>query len=171
MRVVALASVAVFALCQAAWAGPVMLTPVSFSPEFQQSLDENLGPREGEILSAAVTQAVERALARRGATIGGGGVTVEIVIVDADPNRPTMRQLADQPSLDASRSVSIGGAELRAVLRGADGATLTEVSYRRYNHSLDDLVGPPSTWTEARRAINRFAERVADAYVAHASAR
>ncbi len=75
-----------------------------------------------------------------------------------------MQQLFDQPSLDF-QSVSIGGAELRAVVRGANGAT-TEVTHRRYNHSLADLGGAATTWTEARRAIRQFAVKVADAYIA-----
>ena len=67
---------------------------------------------------------------------------------------------------DAAKVFVIGGAELHAVIRDASGAVLTEVSHRGYNHSLDDLVGPPTTWTEAHRSIIRFADKVADAYVA-----
>jgi hypothetical protein len=168
----ALFAASALAFAQAAWAGPVTLAPISFSPEFQEQLDEELGAREGDVLRAAVEQAIAQALERRGATLGEAApVSIEVSIVDADPNRPTMQQLADQPGLDAARSVSIGGAELHAVLRGADGQVLSEVTHRRYNHSLQDLTGAATTWTEARRAIRRFADKVADAYVAHASAR
>lgn len=159
-------AIAAFVFTNAASAAPVSLQPVSFSPEFQTSLNDELGPREGEILSNDVTAAVSRALAARGATIGAGGVTIEISIIDADPNRPTLQQLSDEPSLDAARSVSIGSAELHAVLRGADGGVLAEVNHRSGSHSLADLVGPPTTWTDARRAIRQFANKVADAYVA-----
>lgn len=152
------------AFASAASAQQVSLAPVSFSPEFQEALDDELGAREGDVLRAAVTDAVQDALARRGVSVGGGGIVVEIAIIDADPNRPTMQQLIDEPSLDANGSISIGGAELRAVLR-ENGAVVREVTHRRYNHSLADLVGPAATWTEARRAINQFAEKVADAYV------
>jgi len=140
---------------------------VSFSPEFQEALDDELGAREGEHLRAAVVEAIDAALARRG--VGDSGVTIDVAIVDADPNRPTVQQLSAQPGLDAIRSVSIGGAELHAVLR-ANGAVIEEVTHRRYNHNLADLSGAASTWTEAHRAIRQFAEKVADAYVAHASA-
>lgn len=164
----ALLAAAAIAFAPAALAQP-NITPVSFSPEFQTELVEELGTREGEFLSAAVTQAIRDELTRRGAG-AGAPVTIEVSIVDADPNRPTMQQLMDTPGLDF-RSVSIGGAELQAVLRGADGQVLTEVSHRRYNHSLQDIGGAATTWTEARRAIRRFADKVADAYIAHASAR
>lgn len=168
MRMIPIAAFAAcFALSAAALAAPPTLSPVSFSPEFQTSLEEDLGPREGEVLSREVTQAVSEALARRGVA-GTQAITIELTIVDADPNRPTFEQLAQQPGLDSIRSVSIGGAELRAVLRGGDGQVISEITHRRYNHSLEDLVGFPTTWTEARRAIRRFAEKVADAYVATA---
>ena len=85
----ALASLAaLLALSSPANAAPVNLAPVSFSPEFQTALDEELGAREGEHLRADLTRAVSRELTARGATIGEGGVTIELSIVDADPNRP-----------------------------------------------------------------------------------
>jgi hypothetical protein len=165
----ALAGAAALAFAQLAYASPVTLAPVSFSPEFQAELDAELGVREGDVLQRAVVDAVSRELAERGATLSEGApLTVEISIIDAAPNRPTMQQLVDTPGLDAISSVSIGGAELRAVLRSGDGRTLSEVTHRRYNYSLADVSGAATTWTEARRAIRQFANKVADAYVANA---
>ena len=164
----ALASAAALAFAQLAYASPVTLAPISFSTEFQAQLDAELGAREGDVLQRAVVDAVSRELAERGATLSEGApVTVEISIIDAAPNRPTMQQLVDTPGLDAINSVSIGGAELRAVLRSADGRTLSEVTHRRYNYNLADVSGAATTWTEARRAIRQFANKVADAYVAN----
>jgi hypothetical protein len=97
-------------------------------------------------------------------------MSIDISIVDAQPNAPTMQQLFHTPGLDPIRSVSIGGAELRAVLRDADGEQVAEVSHRRYNYSIADIMGRPTTWQEAQWAIDQFAEKVADAYVAHAGA-
>jgi hypothetical protein len=161
------AFVGLAALAFAQSAAAVTVLPVSFSPEFETELNEELGVREGDVLREDVEQAIAAALARRGVREGGG--TIEVVIVDADPNRPTWRQLNDEPSLDYIRSFSIGGAELHAVIRGANGEVLTEVDHRRYNSSLSEFNGmPPAyTWSEARRAIRRFANKVADAYVAH----
>lgn len=155
-----LAGAAVLAFAAPAWAQ--QSTPVSFSPEFQTTLEEEYGVREGEVLRAAVTEAISRELSRRG--VSSSGVNIDVTIVDAEPNRPTMQQLVDEPSLDF-QSVSIGGAELRATVRGANGAT-TEVTHSRYNHSLGDIGGAATTWTEARRSIRQFAVKVADAYVA-----
>lgn len=165
-------SVALAALlfAQTAAAQPVALAPISFSEEMQVALDEELGAREAGVLQSAVTSAVEEALARRGATLGGpGAVRVEIAIVDADPNRPTLEQLADEPGLDSIRSISVGGAELHAVLRSADGQVLEEVSHRQYDQNIEDAERANTTWGTARRAIRRFATKVANAYAAHAS--
>lgn len=168
-KLFALSAMAALAFAGSAAAAPVTIAPVSFSAEFQDSLNDDYGVREGEYLREAVTDSVGRALERRGASLDQtGGLSVEITIVNAEPNRPTMQQLRYDPSIDPMRSVSIGGAELVALIRGSDGNVVAEVRHRRFNHSLDDLVGPPTTWTEARRAIAQFATKVADAYTAHA---
>jgi|CXWL01.1.fsa_nt_gi hypothetical protein len=164
----ALASLAaLFVLSLPANAAPVALSPVSFSPAFQAALDEDLGAREGEHLRADLLRAVSRELTARGASIGEGGITIELSIIDADPNRPTMQQAAHRPGLDMIRSISVGGAELHAVLRGADGVVVSEITHRRYNYSIEEAALQASnTWSEARRAFRGFAQRVADAYVA-----
>lgn len=163
------AAAIVLGFASAAAAAPVTLAPISFSAEFQEELTDDLGAREGEYLRDSIVRAVSAELAERGASVSDDApLTIEISIIDAAPNRPTFQQLSDQPSLDAMRSISIGGAELHAVLRGPSGV-LEEVNVRRYNHSLADLNGAASTWTEARNAIRVFANRVADAYSTHAA--
>lgn len=170
MRLVfALAGISALALAHTAAAAPVTLAPISFSAEFQSELEDEYGVREGDYLQQTVRDAVATELQRRGATLeSAGALTIEIAIVGAEPNRPTMQQMSNTPGLDGFRSVSIGGAELRAILRDANGAVVSEVSHRRYNHSLADIGGATSTWTEANRAIRRFAVKVADAYEANA---
>lgn len=166
----ALASLSALAFAAAANAEQVSLAPVSYSPEFQTALSRDLGEREGAYLSNDMMRAVSDAITRHGATFGENGLSIEISIISADPNRPTMRQLFRRPELDAGRTIAVGGAEYRAVIKAADGRTLTEVTHRLNNYSLDDLVGPPTTWTTAERAIDQFAEKVADAYDAQTHA-
>lgn len=165
-----LAGIAALAVSTAAFAAPVSIAPVSFSDELQREIAEDYGAREGEYLQRWVHEALAAALAERGATIAEGApLTVEVTVVDADPNRPTMEQVRRRPGLDPMRSISIGGAELRGVLRTRDGRIVSEIEHRRYNHDLRDLSGAESTWTEARRAIRRFAAEIADAYAANAA--
>jgi len=157
------------ALAFAASANAQTLEQISYSPEFQTELQDDLGPREGEYLQENITRAIERAIARR--NVAATGVRIEVVIEDAQPNRFTMQQLRSRPGVDPLRSVSVGGADLRAVLRRPDGTVLTEVEHSRYTTSLRDLFFEPLTWTDANRTIRQFAEKVADAYVAQSSAR
>ena len=161
-----LAAFAFAQIATTAAAAPVSLAPVAVSSELQTSLDDELGAREGELLRSTVARLVAAALSRHGATVSDGApLVVEITIVDADPNRPTMAQMRDKPGLDFMRSISIGGAELRGTLR-RDGLTISEINHRRYTQSLIELTGGEATWTDARRAIRQFAEKVADAYAA-----
>ncbi|MBX9746179.1 MAG: hypothetical protein K2X34_04710, partial [Hyphomonadaceae bacterium] len=81
----AVCGLAAFAFAHAAHAQSVAISPVSFSPEFQVLIDEELGAREGEYLREAVTETVAATLARRGIAVGQGGATIEISIIDADP--------------------------------------------------------------------------------------
>lgn len=155
------------AFVSTAVAAPVTIAPVSLSAEYQTKVEEEIGARDSEELRAFITRTVSRALSQRGAELGAEApVTVEITIVDADPNRPTLMELHQTPGLSMYWSVSTGGAELSATLRGADGRVLGEVNHRYFSNSLADLLGEPDTWTDARRATYRFARKVADAYTA-----
>lgn len=139
------------------------LQPASFSPAFENKLRNDLGEREGVYLRQLVHEQITEALAQRGLT-QNGGARIEVSILDADPNRPTIEQSSRRTGLSTLGSVSIGGADLRSTLVSADGRVLAEVAHRHYSQNLDALTPyEPSTWTDARRAIHRFAEKVADA--------
>jgi len=113
-----------------------------------------------------VTDALSDALERRGAhSDSTAHLVVEVTLIDAQPNKPTFKQLGDTPGLDYFSSVSIGGAELNAILRGPDGEIVTEVSHRRFSYAIDDINLAGGSWSEARRAVRQFATRVARAYV------
>jgi hypothetical protein len=116
------------------------------------------GARDVDGLRDDLRDAVERALRRRG-RLGHEGVRLELVIVDAAPNRPTMEQLARTPGL-SMRSLAIGGATIEGVETGADGRT-RPIRYRWWSDSLRDSAGS-STWTDAERAFDRFAADYAD---------
>jgi hypothetical protein len=159
------AAFAALAFAQTAAAAPVSLAPVTLSAPLQEDIDERLGAREGIYLQREVADAVAEAISAAGGEIANNApLTIEIEIVDADPNRPTFDQLGKPPYLDYYGSVSIGGAELHAVLRGADGAVVSEVTHRRYGTHLDQFSYAASTWSDARRAIRQFAAKVATAY-------
>lgn len=143
------------------------IQPVSYSPDFQEKLDDDLGVREGAYLSEALSRYVAEALEDRG--LSGRNVSIELSIVDARPNRPTFEQTMDRPGLDRFNSISVGGASLEGVIRNANGAVIQNVEHRYYSHDLWDARYNADTWGDARRAMRRFATKVADAVAAGAS--
>ncbi len=159
---VAFAAFALLAIPAAA--GPVALAPASFSADFQEKLEEELGVREAGVLQRAIETSLTRALQREGAEISENApLTVETVVEDARANRPTFQQLTDRPGLSYGGSRSIGGAELTGILRDADGHEVARVEHRFYEGYLD-FFNAAGNWDDARRAINQYARKVAIAY-------
>lgn len=163
MRMAFTAALAFAAFATAATAAPVAIRPVGVSPEFQQKIQNEYGEREMRELTEAVQDALTHELAQAGATAAdAGAVAIEVVIEDAKPNRPTFKQLGDTPGLSMT-SVGIGGARLSArIVDARTGAVLETVSYAWYENDIRDAIAS-TTWTDARRAIRRFAANVAEA--------
>lgn len=144
-------------------AEPVTLAPASFSPAFQEKLEEDLGVREAAVLQRAVNIALTRAFRAEGADVAASApVTIETIIEDARESRPTFQQLVDEPGLSYAGSRSTGGADMTGVIRSADGRELARVEHRYYESQL--AWASPDDWGDARRAINQFARKVAVAY-------
>lgn len=139
------------------------IAPVLYAPAFQEALEEEYGAREGEYLNRALEGYVAQAFVRHGLD-DADDVRIELSIINARPNRPTFEQTFDHPGLDAFRSLSIGGAELRGVVRDASGAQIVEVEYRWYSHDIRETVAGGDAWWDARRAMRRFADKLAQQY-------
>jgi hypothetical protein len=152
---------------------PVALTPVQIAPELQTKFETGYGLRDIAVLQNAVGAALVRELANAGASVGDGAapLTVQAILVDVKPSRPTFDQAIRQPNLDTAHTVSLGGAELHARLLDAAGKPVgDEIAYRCY----ETATAPPdakSTWSDARRAIGGFATRVGSAYRAASAPR
>ena len=148
MRIAALVSLAVLAGAGAAHAQQVS---VAIGPKLQEKA-ENLGQRELDFLAHDLQRTVETRLARAG--MPG---RVELVIVDAKPNRPTLEQLGDRPGL-SPWSFGIGGATIEGAMVGPDGSR-TPLSYRWYESDIT-WAQHSSTWADAERAFDKFANRL-----------
>lgn len=133
-------------------AGPEVT--VVIGPELQKQAEETYGVRDVRELAAELQRDVQRELARTGVLEGG---RVELVLVDAVPNRPTFKQLSDKPGL-SFMSFGVGGAKIEGKLIAADGS-VTPVTYRWYE---SDIRNAPysTTWSDANWTIDRFARRV-----------
>ena len=136
-------------------ADPVSIAPIQFGSELTEKAEE-YGQRELDYLAEEMRSDLERELA---GLLGENGMRLDVTILDASPNRPTMEQMAAR-SLHHS-SISIGGASLEARLLDASGAELETFSYSWRSHNIQDVVGY-SRWTDARRAMDRFASDIGE---------
>jgi hypothetical protein len=153
MRIIALAAAALFAGASAAHAAPPVVT-VTIGPELQEKTD-TYGAREVAYLGEKLRASVERSLGRTGAL---EDARVELVLLDAKPNRPTFEQLRDTPGL-SMQSFGVGGAEIGGRIVAADGA-VQPIAYRWYESDIRQAVGL-TTWSDAISAFHRVAAQLA----------
>lgn len=129
---------------------------VGFGGEIDEDWKDTYGERELDRLSEDIISDLERALDKRGVE----APRIEVTILDAKPNRPTMEQLSDKPGLDFGRSVSIGGMSLKGEAFDTDGNSLLEHEYSWFENDIRHSLHR-STWGDANRASDRFAVKFA----------
>ncbi|MGV9008795.1 hypothetical protein [Brevundimonas sp.] len=129
---------------------------VTLGSDLQTKVEE-LGDRDVSQQATRLVGVVQSTLIDRGAL---EGATIDLILTDLKPNRPTFQQLVDRPGLDGIRSISIGGATIEGTITTADGQILP-VKYDWYSSSLADVRGF-GTWQDADRAYRRLAVNLAD---------
>jgi hypothetical protein len=154
MRITAFAVAALLSSATAASAAPASVR-VMVGPELQKKAVEKYGVRDVDRLAAELRRDVERELRRTGAY---DGAQVDLVLVDAKPNRPTFKQMADKPGL-SFESFAIGGARIEGQAI-APGGLVTPLKYAYYETDIAQTRGY-STWSDAQWTMNRFAYRLA----------
>lgn len=155
MRILAIATAsllasATFLAANTALAAPASVS-VTISPELQAKASKTLGVREVTDLADHLQSTVAKRLAKTGAY---DGARIELVLVDALPNRPTFKQLGDRPGL-SYESFGVGGAEIKGEAIAADGA-VTPISYRYYESDIR-YARLGGTWADAEGTFDRFA--------------
>ncbi len=154
MRIPALVFVLALATPAAAFAAPVSDVHVSIGPKLEAKAHD-YGQRDLDYLAKDLKDQVEKVLSAHH-QFGAGGGTLEVVITDAVPNRPTFAQMSRNPSL-SMRSVGVGGASIEAQLGG------TPIKYSYWETDIRNERGS-ATWSDADAAIDGFAHKVADAH-------
>jgi hypothetical protein len=153
MRTLALAVAALLVSGTAALAAPASVS-VALSPEMQTKAQKKYGVKEVDRLADQLRKDVERELGKTGAY---DGARVDLVLVDALPNRPTFKQLGDTPGL-SYQSFGIGGAKIGGQITAADG-TVTPVGYKYYESDIR-YARSNWTWSDAEWTFDRFASRL-----------
>ncbi|MEL8054926.1 MAG: hypothetical protein AAGK66_02135 [Pseudomonadota bacterium] len=129
---------------------------VTFSEDFAEKLTDDYGEREGERLTKEIIDDVTKQFEKQGLNVA----RVDVTIVDAKPNRPTLQQQIDKPGLDGFRSRSLGGMSLEGTAFDADGQEIGSKSYKYFENDIRNVIAA-GTWSDARRASDRFARRFA----------
>jgi hypothetical protein len=134
---------------------------VSIDPAFAAKDAKDYGDKDVAALAERLRKAVEVSLTAKGRLAAGSasGAALQLVLVDAKPNRPTFKQMADKPGL-SMQSFSVGGAEVRGEQVSPDGGRI-KLGYSWYESDIRWAQGQ-ATWSDANRAIDGFAKRVAD---------
>ena len=135
--------------------GPVAAINVTIGPELQAQA-KTYGQKDLDGLAVELRESVQQALERSGGLSASGG-SLDLVIEDAIPNRPTMRQMSLKPGL-SYESFGIGGARITGVLTTADGRQIP-LAYRWYETDIT-WSQAASTWMDAENTFDRFARRV-----------
>ncbi len=81
------------------------------------------------------------------------------MLIDAKPNRPTFKQMADRPGL-SMESFGIGGAEVKGEQVMPGGGKIM-LGYSWYESDIR-WSQAQATWSDAERAIDSFARRLAE---------
>jgi hypothetical protein len=153
MRTLVLAAAALLASSSVALAAPASVS-VAIGPELQVKAEKKYGVKEVERLANDLGKSVVRELNKTGAY---DGARVDLVLVDAVPNRPTFKQLGDTPGL-SFESFGIGGAKIEGAITTPDG-TVIPVSYKYYEPDIR-YAHANWTWQDATWTFDRFASRL-----------
>lgn len=154
MRTLALAALSALAVGSTALAAPASVQ-VSIAPDLQKTFNEKYGVREATLLTGDLQKSVVRALAR---TDAYDDARIELTLVDAKPNRPTFKQLADTPGL-SMQSFGVGGAAIEGRVIAPDGAERA-IAYKWYETDLGQAYAS-WVWSDATWTFDRFARRLA----------
>ncbi len=154
MRLVTLTVAALFASAVNAVAAPACVS-VTVAPELQKAFDKTYGQRESALLTADLTQSVERGLAKSRMF---DGARIELTLTDVKPNRPTFKQLGDTPGLSLE-SFGLGGAAIEGKVIGADGSE-RPVKFGWYETDIRQAHAK-WVWSDAEWAFDRLARKLA----------
>lgn len=140
---------------QAAPLGGITSINIIVGPELQEKA-KDYGVREFDTLTSQLLHSVERELSKSDSLVENGG-RLDLIIEDAKPNRPTMKQMTNTPGL-SFESRGVGGAKVTGVLTTAAGDTVP-VSYSWYESDFRNTVAT-GTWSDAETSFDRFARRL-----------
>jgi lipid-binding SYLF domain-containing protein len=141
----------------AGWAAPVDVVvrqvTVSVDPKLVSEGVKTYGAKEINDLAAYLKQTVEKDLMAKGRfkASEADGAVLQLVLVDAKPNRPTFKQMSDRPGL-SMQSYSVGGADIRGEQINAD-ASRVKLGYSWFETDISQAATAEDLSTSSRQAL------------------
>ncbi|MEP6342463.1 MAG: hypothetical protein ABJ275_04035 [Maricaulaceae bacterium] len=127
------------------------------------------GQRDLDALTEKLEKWTETALTKKGINVTDDATSVlKLTLVDVRNNRPTLEQLSHDIGL-SFQSFALGGADVSGEFFDANGNSLGTVSYAYYDSFLDEFTRSAGTWSDTRRALQRFSKRVAKDIASHST--
>jgi len=151
MRILALAAAAAALIAASPASAAPARVDVAVGPALQAKAEKVYGKREVQYLANELRRDVERRLANSNAY---DDARIELTLTDAVPNRPTFKQLGDQPGLSFD-SFGVGGATIEGRLITPDGRS-TPLAYRYYETDIR-YARNTATWFDAEWSFQQFA--------------
>lgn len=157
--------ISIVTLCFMGLAAHAEIVNISYSEDFTETLVEDYGEKEGEYLTKTIRGHVDKIL---GDTDTSAVKSIDIVIVDAKPNRPTSKQLSDTMGL-STKSFSVGGLSLEANITFSDGSDDLNIDYAWYERDIRQA-SASGTWSDARKTSRRFSKKLKKALISGSTA-
>lgn len=119
------------------------------------------GQKDLDQLEERLETKLEQAFAKKGLEVADDAMlTLKVTLQDAKPNRPTMAQMRRDTTL-GFHSFGLGGAEIDGVLVDIEGNIVGKMAYKYYENDIRDAQYG-GTWSDANRAVARFATKTAN---------
>jgi hypothetical protein len=125
---------------------------VTYSATADKDFTKTYGDAEREVVADLIAKNLNERL-------GNQAARVDVVIENIIPNRPTFKQMGDRPGL-SFQSFGIGGADVSGKAFDSAGNLLGEAKMDWYGDI--QFADTAWIWTDADRALNFFARRLAD---------
>jgi hypothetical protein len=145
----------------AACAGQFGAESVSFAPGVEAAVRAQYGARELPLLRAQLVATMDGALK---SAADRCNLSVEVMFERVAPSHPTLQQQLSNPALDPTRThFAYGGAALEGQLRDAGGRIVTTVKDQYFTDDLRFASVGRDPWSDARIAIDQFADKLVKA--------
>lgn len=143
-------------ICLIGWTSPAL----GQSPDILIEYNQDFLEERDEYGQDEIDGLIEELSASLSQSLNGSNHDIVIIINDLTPNRPTREMRHETPNLSYD-SLYRGGGDFTARILDENGHEISQLEYDWYVSDIAESAYK-STWTDARRALDRFADRLTE---------